>query len=515
MSISVLPRLRSTPPATAPATARIAPHRTAALIGLAAAALSFLGSWIPAPWGDEAASIMSAERSWPSLLNMLGHVDAVHGAYYAFLHVWIDVFGASIVSVRLPSAIAVGVAASGIVVLATRMISPRVGLLAGAIFAMLPRITYMGAEARSYAIGTALVVWLTVLFMRLMSTRTRRTTPWVLYCMLLALSTYVFLYSILMVLVFAAVLVAFARDARLFRRWAAWSGVAIVLSAPVLFFAVAERKQIEFLWKEGSITPYRFFVLQWFSSWWVAVAAWALLSALLVGCGMRIWRRTPHEHDASRRALALAGAWFVIPTAVLLIANTFIAPLYQIRYTTFVTPAIAILLAITLGAVVRSRSTTLIALACIAALITPVFVHQRGPYAKDHGSDWTQLAGVIGSHAEAGDAIVFDESIRPSRRPRLAMHLYPAAFSRVVDVRLKRGYASTTGLQDQTQSIADSAGRIANTNGRLWLIEVRGPSSVGRTERLAQLASLGYRPQSTIELHRDTVYLLTEHDHKE
>ena len=73
---------------------------------------SFAGSWVPSLWGDETVSIMSAERSLPSLFSALGHIDAVHGGYYLFLHGWIGLFGASELSVRLPSAIAVGFAAA-------------------------------------------------------------------------------------------------------------------------------------------------------------------------------------------------------------------------------------------------------------------------------------------------------------------------------------------------------------------------------------------------------------------
>src|SRR3954447_13901286 len=51
-------------------------------MGLLGFAIVWPGSWIPSFWGDEAASVMSAQRSMPSLLRMLGHVDAVHGAYY-------------------------------------------------------------------------------------------------------------------------------------------------------------------------------------------------------------------------------------------------------------------------------------------------------------------------------------------------------------------------------------------------------------------------------------------------
>jgi hypothetical protein len=62
--------------------------------------VSFIGIGNPSLWGDEAASILSAERPLPSLFRMLGNVDAVHGTYYLFLHFWIRVFRTSELSVR-------------------------------------------------------------------------------------------------------------------------------------------------------------------------------------------------------------------------------------------------------------------------------------------------------------------------------------------------------------------------------------------------------------------------------
>ena len=136
---------------------------TAVALGALATVVSLLGSWIPSLWGDEAASAMSAQRSIPSLFRMLGHVDAVHGAYYLGLHAWVQVFGASAFSLRLPSAIAVGLTVMAVVVLVRRLSTRRVAVAAGILCAVLPRVTYMGEEARSFAFSAAVAAWLTVL----------------------------------------------------------------------------------------------------------------------------------------------------------------------------------------------------------------------------------------------------------------------------------------------------------------------------------------------------------------
>jgi mannosyltransferase len=518
---------------------RALPWRTASGIGLVAFTVSMLGSWIPSLWGDEAASIMSAQRSWSSLFRMLGNVDAVHGAYYAFLHLWIDAFGASTVSVRLPSAIAIGLAAAGVVVLANRLGNYRVALIAGIAIAVLPRVTYMGEEARSYALGTALAVWLTILFVRLISRGTTNRWAWLGYALLFTASIFVFLYLVLLAAVYAATLLSYTRDRRLLLRWAGWSALGVALATPVIIYALRQRDQVSFLAHRHGVTLVNFLVTQWFGWDALALAAWLSIAALVAASVVLWWRgrrgaqqlRADAQTDAHRApliALRLSGerrepalliltfAWFVLPPLILFVANTFLAPLYSIRYMSFVTPAVAILLALAIDAVARRQWMAVLAVACLVALAAPSYLTQRTPYAKDGGSDWAQVAAVVGGHAHPNDAIVFDESARPSRDPRLAMHLYPAAFANVVDVRVTTPYQDTSRLWDQTQSIPASAARIAATDGRLWLVEYHGPngagviSTIGQTQRLAQLKALGYSVTETFTLHRDAVYLLTK-----
>ena len=177
-------------------------------VGVGGMLVSFAGSWIPSFWGDEAASLMSAQRSLPSLFGMLYYVDAVHGAYYLFLHGWIELFGASELSVRLPSAIGIGVAAAGVVILGNRMLSRRVGILAGIVFALLPRVTSVGEQARSYGLGIAAAIWLTVLLVWILSRETIKRRHWLMYSLGLAAAIYLFLYLALVAIVHAVLVLS-------------------------------------------------------------------------------------------------------------------------------------------------------------------------------------------------------------------------------------------------------------------------------------------------------------------
>jgi mannosyltransferase len=528
--------------------------------GILAFVVSWIGSWVPSFWGDEAASIMSAHRPWSSLLDELGRVDAVHGTYYALLHVWIDFFGASQFSTRLPSAMAVGLAAAGVVVLVARYGRLRLGILSALVFAVLPRTTYMGTEVRSYALSTAFAVWLAVLFLRLVTRRMTRVLPWAGFAVGFAACIYVFLYLALLALPFAAVLLWEARgrmastakallrpstaatpDVAALRativRWMLATLGGIVLTAPLLVFALKERGQIKFLGKHPGVDFFSFTVTQWFDySWGVAILAWGAVVALAV-VGLLAWRRRRASgvrrmlRTDRARLVLFAVAWLALPPVALLILNAFV-PAYTVRYMSFTTPAFAILiaLAIELAArwvVSRSRAAgdaqrwgtatvaSIVGVALVAGVAAPTYVAQRGPYAKNGGSDWAEVSSVVQQHAHPGDDIVFDETTRPSRRPRLAMHLYPEQFADVVDVTLAIPYENRDSLWDKTYPIPEVAGRIEAGNGRVWLVEYRGPdkegvvSSTGMRERMSDLRALGFTLAKSYPLHRDVVYLFT------
>ena len=136
-----------------------------ALAGAGAAAVTSIAIGVPAPWRDEQATAAAASREWGQLLDLVtGTTDAVHAGYYALMKLWVDVFGVDPFWLRLPSAIAVGFAAAGVVVLGTMLDRTRTGLIAAAVLVLLPRVFWSGGEARSYALQIAAAVWLTVLF---------------------------------------------------------------------------------------------------------------------------------------------------------------------------------------------------------------------------------------------------------------------------------------------------------------------------------------------------------------
>ncbi len=482
----------------------------AAIVGLFGFVVSAAGSWIPSYWGDEAASVLSAERSLPSLFRMLGNVDAVHGAYYFFLHFWVDLFGTSEFATRLPSAIAVGIAAAGTAVLARELTNVRVAILAGIVFSVLPRVTYMGAEARSFAFAAAISVWLTVLLIRNLRASSGNNRVqfgrWLAYAVLLSLGVYMFMYVLLLVMVHALLLVLMAGTAAQWRAWLLSALAGVALALPVLYWGIQERDQIEFLSRRPRVDVFEAAVHQWFGKVPLAVAAWVLV-LVAVATVFVLHRERIQRMGTTSTAVLVMLAWMVVPTTVLLVGTDLLTPMYALRYLSFSTPAVAI--AVALGvACFRSRALRAVALLVVIALAAPTYLAQRTEFAKNRGADFRQAAAAIDEMAEPGDAVVFDESIRPSRKPRLALRLYPDAFEGLVDVTLEQPYDLTDHLWDDTVPLADAADRL-NGISTVWLLQNRGSREMRLKTDITLLEQRGFAVASTTPVHRTVIVEMT------
>ncbi|AZH82410.1 hypothetical protein EAO79_05480 [Plantibacter sp. PA-3-X8] len=478
---------------------RVAPW----VIGLFATLVSLIGIGTPSYWGDEAASVLAAERPLPVMFGMIGHIDAVHGLYYAFLHVWTGAFGTAEAVTRFPSAIGVGLAAAGTVVLARSIFTSAIGITAGLVFAVIPQVTRMGAETRSYALGMAAVVWLTVWFVSLVRRRSTSRRSWALFAIASAASMYLFLYLAMLLLVHATWMVLQRPGRRVMRAWG-WSLVgALVLGAPIVIAGIAQREQIAFLGRRDYATPESVLVGQWFQTPAFAVLAWLLI--VLAPVGVLVVRRSSRQ----RRALAMIAVWALAPTALLIIGNTLVTPMYNLRYVTFCVPAVAIMMALGLRTIVEllpkrvdRAVATAVGVALVLALAIPVLAEQRGPFAKDDGSDLRQTAEVVQAHASPGDAVVFDQSVKPSRKSRLAIDLYPQAFAGLDDVALETSYRDRPELWDLAAPLSEIHDRLIG-HDTVWVVE--GSST---SPNVADLEALGYHVEQRIPVHRSIVFEL-------
>lgn len=398
-------------------------------VALFAMVVSAAGSARPSLWFDEAATISASTRTVPQLWRMLGNIDAVHGLYYLLMHGWFAVFPATEFWSRLSSAVAVGLAAAGVVVLGRQLSTRPVALAAGLVFALLPRVTWAGIEVRSYALTMVAAVWLTVFCV----VAVRRNGPrwWLGYAVLAFIATLLNVFLVLLVGVHAVVVAVLGRSWAVWRRWAVAAAVAAGAATPFLIFTQSQLFQVGWISPLGARTFGDVLQQQYFDD---AVPA-ALLSGLLMVTAAVLSRRRDGAvvgPDAAR-LLWVAGAWIVLPTAVLLLYTVLQHPIYYPRYLSFTAPAVALLLGYCVTLVGRSPAGVTALLLVFAVAATPNFLAQRGPYAKE-GMDFSQVADVISRYAAPGDCLILDNSaawkpgpIRPLTAAR------PAAYAKLRD----------------------------------------------------------------------------------
>lgn len=501
--------------------ARVLPRWVAPAVGALAGLIGFWGAWIPSYWGDEAASVMSAVRPLASLPAELLHVDAVHGLYYLLLHFWVDLFGTSEAATRALSATAIALAADGIVRLGARWWGPGVGVVAGIVFGLLPRTTDLAIEARSYALSIAAAVWLTLWVASIIRRGGARRLEWVGYAVATAVSGALFLYLLFLPAVHLVAALSAprvgpdpdagaTRTARraVLRGWIRATAGAAALSLPFVVVALAQKDQVAFIANRGYLTLQNLFATQWFSTPGTAIVLWIPI-LLGVAASFATGRARGAHAPLAIPALWPALTWLVVPTAALVLLDLAVAPTYNMRYTAYSLPAAALLAAVGLVAlarrIARGPGTATALVACgvlaIAVAVAPHYGYQRTEFAKDGGADFRAAADVVAADARPGDALLFGESVRPSRNPRLVYRLYEDRFAGMSDPQLRVAYDRKPGLWDTLAPVQDVAAGL--TAPRVWLIE--RPAAGHTAGDTLTLMEAGYRLTQRTTLPRTEV----------
>jgi mannosyltransferase len=464
-------------------------------LGALAALLSFAFSWVPSYWSDEVATVSAARLPPAELLAFTTrHVDAAHALYYLVLHYWGALFGFSELSTRGFSALGIGVATALLVLAGTRLGRPRLALFAGALFAVMPRATWAGAEARSYAWTAALAAaaWLLLLV-----ALERGSWWWVALGAVAAVSVATFLTSATLLAAQLVYVLIVRRRAGL-PALAAWLA-ALVVASPVLYFGWRERSQIAWIGPNRAFTPWTVLVEPWGeSSWGYGLAVWLVLAA-----GAVFWR------TALRRTcpewLLLAGAWVVVPFAITVGASLTVSPLFTARYLTFAMPGFAMLLAAALAALPAAARTTggrrLTAAVAIALLLisVPSYVGQRLPFAKPRESDLRLVAQTVRAHAHPGDAILFAPG-----RAREALAVYPQSFDGLVDIALKTPFPASGTFHDKTVPLAKRTEKLAGIRAVMLVVRGHGDPCSGPSDAQT-LFDHGFAPIARYPTHREVI----------
>jgi mannosyltransferase len=385
-------------------------------------------------WIDEAATISaSANRSLTQLWGLVQHTDLVHGLYYFLMHWWFAVFPATEFWSRLPSCLAVGAAAAGVVVLGKQLSTRLVALSAGVVFAVLPRVTWAGVEARGYALTITVAVWLTVLL--IVAVRTPRPVLWPLYGLGLVVGTVLNTIFVLLVLPHAVV-VAVLSDKRSTVKW--WVGsafAAVLVVAPFIALASNQKGQTDWIstYSPAYLTVPEIVFLQYFDFNLV----FALLAIAVFVAARRVTRRgdpAPAPSDIGIRPIAtISIAWIALPTAVLVVASLFLGPMYYPRYLTYTSPAMALLLGVCIVAVAKTpkRVGVYLTVFVLVAALYSLF-YWFGPLQK--GMDYSKIADLLTTRAAPGDCLIIDDTISWSHEdPRAMTEVRPPVYAKLID----------------------------------------------------------------------------------
>jgi mannosyltransferase len=487
------------------------------LVGLFASLIALVNVTRVSMWVDEGYSISVATRSLPALWRMVANIDVVHGLYNAMLHPWLALTGISELSVRLPSAVATGAAAAGVLVLIRRLAGPSAGLAAGLVFAVLPRVTWMGIEGRSYALTAAVAVWLTLLLVSLLN---RPTWPrYVGYAVMAAFACSLNIFLALLLGAHGVALLAHrqVRFTRIFWNWLVAALAGLAGGLPVLLTAVSQSAQIG----ENPANAFGYLRQVLVNQWFLGTTPTMYLSgsgAILEGLGSQLWKpagvllaalgwglmgyalRRPDDRDPVVHYRSLLLSWLIVPSVVLVSYSIAATPLYNPRYLAYCAPAVAALMGIALVRLGRlpgwRRWLSGLAVAAIILLVLPIYASQRFANAKS-GADWEQVAAFVAAHSGPNRAVYFAPRVPPTSdvvtiTGRTAQTLYPDAFAGVRDLTLVSTAAAEADLLGRSQPLADSVDRLADIDTVFSINRVDYPSDLVAADEQV-LSRLGFR----------------------
>jgi mannosyltransferase len=408
------------------------------------AGLGLLGANRPALWTDELATWGMATSSMHEIQAIAKWVDVVITPYYVVMHGWVGLFGSSDLALRLPSMLAMAISAGLVGVLGGRLSTPRAGLLAGIVFAILPSSSRFAQEARPYALTVLFTLLATFFLVRALD----RPGFWRFAAYAAAVAVLGLFHGVALL-----VLAAHGWSVLAFRRekiWR-WSCAAAVGSVPgAVLIWLGQRQKGQIVW----IPDVNAGVLGEFPKG--LLGATAVASIVFVVALFSLPLRYP---------AALYTAWAVVPPLCLLIVAQ-VTPIWLPRYLLFTLPAWA-LLAGTALARVRMRW-GIAAVTALALLGVTAQIAYRAP--DGHLEATRNLADLISAQVQPGDGVVYGSNdVGGGWVGRDTVAHYLPADRRPRDVLAKQ--PQRTGDQLLAIECVDVAPCLGDTK-RLWVIRL-------------------------------------------
>jgi mannosyltransferase len=454
-------------------------------------------------WNDEYATWHGATLPLSDLEKLLRHTDLVHATYYLFMHVWIEFVGDSPFLLRLPSLVAMGLAAAGVALVGRRLVSTPVGLVAGTIFAVIPSISRYGQEARSYAIVTMGATFATIMLLRALEKDTRLRL--VLYGLSVALVGFVHFVA-LTVLAAHAVLILKVTRPNEARRWRVAETAGIALLAVIPLLALASHQSSSISWIKADTAAVKTFPEGVFKS---APVTGVIIVLALLGTIFLLVSRRPGD----RAVAAMLATWALVPPIFCYVSFS-VLHLFLPRYVLFILPAWSILAAVAAcrtGQVVWRHLWPLTAIV-VVAVVAWVGLPAQGIVREspvDGQPDYRGAITMVHDKLKPGDGIVYNDTfgqLSDLAREAVAYEMRDEPQPRDVFLRQtaqERGSYSASECVDSKQCLGSAP--------RLWLIYTGyspDPFAGMSPDRVA-LLKLGYSVAQTYRFSGIRLVLLT------
>lgn len=371
-------------------------------------------------WRDEAATWQVAQRSVPGIWRMLGQVDAVHGLYYLLMHELFACFGPGTTTLRLPSVLAMAVAAACVAVIGHRLSGAWAALGGGLALGLLPAVQFYLQEGRPYALVAAGAGISTLLLVTGIEGR-GRPRRWAAYGATVLLCGLLNWLSLLILPAHAATLVRARAGRRTRGHWAVAAAAAVAGVLPLILFSRGQSGQIS----------------------WIPPLTWHMLiapSVLLAIGGFGALLDRPREPRAGRLSTAAVALPLLAVPQIALIGLSLIQPLFLDRYVLFSLLGLALLIGSAIEAAVRGAAPRfprasrwilpVIVMVAVAALL-PQSLSKRSPGSRV--DDVLAVAAEVRRVKEAGDGVLFVPAAR-----RDTELVSPEAFGGLRDMALLR-----------------------------------------------------------------------------
>ena len=331
----------------------------------------------PAFWLDEAATANEVARSGRGLLEFLAERDAVLGPYYGLMHFWAR-FGDGEFWFRLPSVLAMAVAAALVAALARRWWGGYAGLAAGLLFAVIPVTSRYAQEARPYAIAVAcalLAIWLLTHAVR----EPDRRRWWIGYAVAVTALGLTHLVALTTLVVHPLIL----GRRRVRRIWTTWLAIGLAVPVVLLVIALGQRDQVAWIGEPTADT-----LRQTYLEIAGGVSMLALLGVLAV-LGL-----------PGNRSWPVPVTWFLLPPLLLAAVGT-VTPVFTARYLLVCTPALVLLAA----AGLRTARWWQVVVVAVLALAVGWSQQTTIRQPDGHGPDARAAAGVIARQCDRPPAV--------------------------------------------------------------------------------------------------------------